>query len=381
MKLLPVLLCGLTLSGAALADTCLNTDKDKYGDGDARHYDYGKCKPAPGSPDNSYNSLNAIGKQMQGMLERNSEDRGAAESQREANLRDIRAFQDQQVTRRSKIKYGASIEFSDIDYSQYQYQNATISADKQEAIRQEIGTAIASGKLLETYSGNTYADWNFWKNSTDPALRWKNCEVATQLVRAYVYGDFIKPEQKNPALGYAIAKAGRYQDCGGTAYWMGRILEDGNSAVPGVDKDKDEIDGGRRVKSAIEGAYNDAILNGYTPAFERMAELYRFGGPERFRGKTYFVLTDFTSYPFWRKSKNDSDEMFLMRVQYSKCLEADPTNLVCARGLVTLYSDQGKDFLDGYTNYSPKQASFYANYAKELEARLVAAGLPVPPAN
>lgn len=377
-RFISVLLCSLAFSGTTLADTCLNTDKEKYADNDVRSFDYGKCKPASGAPDNSYNSLNAIGKQMQGMMERRNTDNGYTDQEREANLRELQAFRNTEAMRRSKVKYGASAELYDIDYADWLYKNANITAEKRQAIRQEIGDAIASGKLLETYGGSNYADVATWKNSTDPAQRWKNCEVATQLVRTYVYGDFIKPEQKNPALGYSIAKTGRYQDCGGTGYWLGRILEAGNVLVPGVDKDENEIDEGKMVKSAISGAYDTAILNGYTPAYERLAELYRLGGPERFRGKTYFVLTAFASYPYWHKPKRDSDELNLMRVQYNKCLEADPANLVCARGLATLYGDQAKSTLDGYTNYNPKLATYYADYAKALETKLTQAGLPVP---
>lgn len=366
----------------ASAETCLNTDKEKYAAGDARHYDYGRCKPS--GPDNSYNSLNAIGKQMQGIMERGN-DAGYTDAQREANLREIRAneakiqaFIDQQSAKRRKVRYGASAEMREIDYSQWQYQNASISAEQQLAIRQEIGDAIASGKLLETYGGTNYADANVWKNSTDPALRWKNCEVATQLVRAYVFGDFIKPEQKNPELGYAIAKTGRYQDCGGTAYWLGRILEGGNALVPGVDKDPNEINGGKGVKNAIENAYDSAILNGFTPAYERMAEMYRLAGPKRFRGKSYFVLADFDSYPYW-SDYGWSNELFPMQFQYSKCLELEPANLTCARGLASTYGDKRRDKSDDYTNYNPDLAAYYSNYAKNLEALLTKAGLPVPP--
>lgn len=378
-----LLLCSLALSGAAQADTCLNVDKEKYASNDVRSFDYGKCKPAPGAPDNSYNSLNAIGKQMQGIAERNA-DRGYSDEQRAANLREIRAldaqiqaFKDKQAANRSKIKYGASVERGGINYSEYQYQNASIPAEKQQALRQEIGDAIASGKLLETYGSINYADAATWKNSTDPAQRWKNCEVATQLVRAYVFGDFIKPEQKDPAKGYAIAKTGRYQHCGGTSYWLGRILEAGNPLVPGVDKDENEINGGKGVKNAIETAYDSAILNGYTPAYERMAEMYRLAGPKRFRGKTYFVVTDFASYPYW-SDYGWSNEMYPMLFQYSKCLELEPANLICARGLASTYADKRKDKSDDYSNYNPELAAHYTKYAKELEAKLTQAGLPLP---
>ncbi len=365
------------LPALASAETCLNTDKEKYASNDVRSFDYGKCKPAPGAPDNSYNSLNAIGKQMQGIMERSNET-GYSNAEREANLREIRAneakiqaFKDQQSASRRKIKYGASSERFDIDYGQWQYQNANIPADKQQAIRQEIGDAIAGGKLVETYGATNYANADTWKNSTDPATRWKNCEVATQLVRAYVFGDFIKPEQKNPALGYAIAKTGRYQKCGGTAYWLGRILEAGDPLVPGVDKDKDEINGGKGVKNAIESSYNTAILNSFTPAYERMA------GPKRFRGKSYFVLSDFDSYPYW-SDYGWSNELFPMQFQYNKCLELEPANLTCARGLASTYADKRRDKSDDYSNYNPELAAYYTKYAKELETKLTQAGLPLP---
>lgn len=362
-----------------IADTCLNTDKEKYADNDVRHSDYGKCKPAAGAPDNSYNSLNAIGSQIQSIMQREdtSNDR-ISDEEDQANRRAITAFIEQQSARRSLVKYGAPLELNDINAADYQYQNASISVDRQQAIRQEIGDVINNGKLLETYGDIHYENSDVWKNTTDAEARWKNCELATQLVRAYVYGDFIKPEQKNPELGYQMAKTGALHHCGGTAYWLGRIFEAGNVLVPEVDKDKDGINGGREIKWAIESAYNTAILNGFTSAYERMAELYRLGGPKRFRGTKHFVFADFASYPNWRVRKNNSDEMYLMRVQYSKCLEAEPANIVCARGLAIIYADQGKDFLDDYTNYNAALAAYYADYVKKLEALLTKAGLPIP---
>lgn len=383
IRLLPALFCSILFTSTAFAESCLNDDikRDTYADGDSRSSTYVKCKATTGTHDNSYNSLNAIGKQMQGMMERRNTDNGYSDAERAANRRELDNYKDQQSARRSTVKYGAHAELGGIDYANYQYANANITADRQQAIRQEISTVITAGKFLDTYGATNYANADVWKSSTDTAQRWKNCEVATQLVRAYVYGNFIKPEQKNPALGYEIAKAGKQQNCGGTAYWLGRIFEAGDALVPNIDKDKNEINGGKGIKSSVESSYDTAILNGYTPAYERMAELYRLGGPERFRGTKHFVLSDFASYPNWRNPKNDNDQMFLMRVQYSKCLEADPANLVCARGLAIIYADQGKDFGDGYTNYNSKLASFYADYAKELEAKLVKAGIALPPAS
>ena len=58
-RVLIALLCCAAFSQSALADTCLNTDKEKYADNGARSSDYGKCKPT--GPDNSYGSVTAIG--------------------------------------------------------------------------------------------------------------------------------------------------------------------------------------------------------------------------------------------------------------------------------------------------------------------------------
>lgn len=376
-----ILLIALCSAGAlAHADTCLQTDKKGH-EGDSRYYDYGRCKPTDRS--DSYNSVNAIGGQIQNMMQRSSDasDRGYSDAEREAYRREQaafarsdQAFKDSANASRAAVKYGASAELHDIDYSKHQFQNAGISAEQQQAVRNEIGTAISAGKLLEAFPGKAYGDagnTGTWA-STDPAQRWKTCEVGTQLVRAYAFGDFIKPEQKNPGLGLAIATAGYLENCGGTAYWLGRIYEEGNSLVPGVDKTL-----GKSPKWEIEGVYDTAILNGYTPAYERMAELYRLAGPARFRGKTYYSFpSDF--FPYWSDHSTKSDEMFLMKVQYSKCLQADPANLVCARGLQGLYHDKHKDFLDDYSNYDPDLASYYDKYVKNLEELLTKAGQPVP---
>lgn len=368
--------CALLLvaSGHAAADTCLNTDKDKYASNDVRSFDYGKCKPVRGTPDNSYNSLNAVGRQLQGMMERREEDGGWSDAKRAAYQRSAEEFVGRQNARRGQVKYGASVELGGIDYAKWTYESRPVTDEQKQAIRQEIGDAIASGKLIETYGATDYGNAETWKGG-EAAARWKNCEAATQLVRAYVYGDFVEPAQKNPAKGLAIAQTGQRARCGGTAYWLGRIYEDGDKAVKGVDN-SEALEDGKQIKSAIEYAYDTAILNGYTPAYERMAEMYRLGGPARFRGKTYFVLADMDSYAYWLKS-NKSDERFLTLMQFSKCMEADKTSLVCARGLKTMYADERRNVLDGYTTYNKELAAYYADYVSNLEALLAKAGLPV----
>lgn len=364
----------LVVGVQAAAETCLNTDKEKYASNDVRSFDYGKCKTVRGAPDNRYNSLNAIGKQMQGMMERREEDGGLSDEQRAAYKRSELEFIGRQTARRAQVKFGAAVELSNIDYAKWTYDARPVSDEQKQAIRQEIGDAIASGKLIESFGGKDYANAETWTGG-EAAARWKTCEVATQLVRAYVYGDFVEPAQMNPATGLAIAQAGERQHCGGTAYWLGRIYEDGDKAVKGVDKQA-AVDEGKSIKSAISDAYDTAILNGYTPAYERMAEMYRLGGPARYRGKTYFVMADFESYAYWLKS-NGSDERFMMLMQFRKCMEADATSLVCARGLKTMYADDKRNVLDGYTTYNKELAAYYADYVGKLEGLLSKAGLPV----
>jgi hypothetical protein len=70
------------------------------------------------------------------------------------------------------------------------------------------------------------------------------------LSRAYAFGDFIKPEQMDAARGLAIARAGYAQHCGGTAYWLGRMYEEGGvaraampNACPPESKNPIAIDG------------------------------------------------------------------------------------------------------------------------------------------
>lgn len=370
--LMLLLCCG---SALAQADTCLQVDKKGH-EGDSRYYDYGRCRPAPGAPSQTYDSLGTIGQQLQGMMSRgNGNDRGYSDAEREKFRREMQEFAAGQSERRAAVRYGASVELGGFDAASLQFSNAAVTAEQIAAIRAEIGTAISAGKLLDTYNGAAYADSQnsaTWA-SRDPATRWKTCEVATQLSRAYAFGDFIQPAQKDPARGLAIARAGTEAHCGGTAYWLGRLYEEGDALAPGVDKLL-----GKSPKSTISWTYDIAILNGFTPAFERMAELYRLGGPARYRGKTYYVFpADFYSY--WLLRPNDNDDLFMMRTQYGRCLSAEPANLVCARGLRWLFHNPARDSSDGYTNFDEAQAAYYDSYVKNLESLLAKAGQPVPP--
>ncbi|MDO8310802.1 MAG: hypothetical protein Q7T25_02560 [Sideroxyarcus sp.] len=269
--------------------------------------------------------------------------------------------------RYARVKYGTDLEMLNIDVSKYQYQNANISDDQKNAIRAEIGAAISAGKLLETYGNLEYESWL----SSDPAVRWKTCEVATLLADAYAFGNFINPEQKNPARGLDIAETGYLKNCGGTAYWRGRIYEEGDALIPGLDKMKLKTN----PKSRIEESYNEAIVNSYLPAYERMAELYRLGGPVRYRGKRYSPSFFESNLPYWGADYADPDMRFLIRFQYAKCLQAEPASLVCARGMRAMVSDTR------YRDYDKDLIAYYDTYIKNLETLLVNAGLAVPAAN
>ena len=128
------------------------------------------------------------------------------------------------------------------------------------------------------------------------------------------------------------------------------MYEDGDALVPGISKQ--ELPEYPYVK--IIETYDVSILNGYLPAFERMAELYRLGGPPRYRGKNWNPLRE--------------DAMFMSKFQYGECLKADPANLVCARGLRETYASTAKT-LD-YTNHDPAMAAYYDDYVRKLEELL-----------
>jgi hypothetical protein len=351
-----LLLCvAALLSAPAFADPCLQTDK-KGADGDPRSYDYGKCKSD--KPTETYGSIGVIGQQMQGMMEQRQA-RDAAES--DAVQRSNAAFLAERAQLWASMKYGTSMELvqGQESVAVYQYKNADIAAEQRAAIRSEIGAAIDAGKLLETYGAVDYSNDTNWPASPAEA-KWKACEVATVLTRAYTFGDFIAAEQKSPARGFAIAQRGTENYCGGTAYWLGRIFELGDSVTPGVDKVMDKHPGLR-----IRDAYEVAIVNGVLPAYERAAEM-NMHPLARYKGKKYFEVTEFERYQYWYEPQGEQYQ--LARRQYRKCLDFEPANLVCARGLRDLYS------LDEYP-FKPdvELSAYYRDYVGKLE-QLVAAG-------
>ncbi|RYZ99530.1 MAG: hypothetical protein EOO68_12350, partial [Moraxellaceae bacterium] len=212
------------LSLTTFADPCLQTDK-KGADGDPRSYDYGKCKSD--KPTETYGSIGVIGQQMQGLMEQRQ---ASDDAQRAAVQRSNAAFLAERAQLYAQMKYGTSLELvqGQETVAIYQYKGADIPAEQRAEIRSEIGTAIDAGKLLETYGTVDYSTDAAWAIQT-PAEKWKVCEVATVLTRAYTFGDFVTPEQKNPAKGFAIAQKGKELNCGGTAYWLGRIFELGDT--------------------------------------------------------------------------------------------------------------------------------------------------------
>ena len=348
-------------SSQSFADACLNTDK-RGDDGDARHYDYVACKPSGVAGGQRYNSLSIIGGQMADIMSRRSEDNGYSDAEREANLQAIRSFVASEAKRRADVKYGALMELtSGSNFAAGMiYPNANIPQEQQRAIRNEISSAISAGKLLETYGNKNYADVSVWQ-VTDPVERWKNCEVATVLSQAYLTGELATPAQINREKGYAIAQTGSAQKCGGTAYWHGRVFEEGDDWVKGVDKEL-----GKSPKYTITWQFDVAIINGFSPAYQRLADLLRLGGPARYRGKKYFDLMEMSSYSYWLKPKSN-DESVVMLLQYRKCLDAEPANLECAQQLRDLYANKNKDFLTGYSTYNADLATYYDGYVKELQ--------------
>jgi hypothetical protein len=361
-KLLSALLCGIALSGSALADTCLNTDKYKYADNDPRSSDYGKCKPAPGTPDKSYNSLNAIGSQMQGMMQRREEEKNAENRAREADRESRRA--DVEEWDRNRFKNLQHVTAKSTIPSNYTsnvavYANAGITPEQQRSIREEIGNAISSKQLLEKYGNEGHE--NAWASNADAAKNWKTCEVATQLVRAYVYGNFIDAAQKDPAKGFAIARAGCDAHCGGTCYWLGRIYEDGNDAAPGVDKVL-----GKQPQTEMLRVYDNAIVNGVTAAYERAARI-NWVPPERYREKKYFDFSDFEFTYYWY---DIGDYRRLAYAQYKRCLDWEPANLACAQGINALVKDTQSNNYVWRDELKEINADGKIAYYQEYQARL-----------
>ncbi len=348
-------------SSQALADSCLNNDK-QGGAGDARHYDYVACKPSGVAGGQSYNSVNIIGGQMADIMSRRGQDKIYTDEERAANRRSLQAFADSEAGRRANVRYGATVEItSDASFvDSLVYPNAVIPIEQQRSIRNEISVAIAAGRLLESYGDRDYSSPETWK-ATHPAERWKNCEVATVLSQAYLTGELVRPEQMDRQKGFAIADAGAARYCGGTAYWQGRAYEAGDDWVKGIDKIL-----AKSPKSQITWAYNIAIINGYSPAYQRLADLLRLGGPERYRDKKYLDIMEMTRYSYWLK-RGSSDERYVTLFQYRKCLDAEPANLACAQALRNMYGDKKTDILDGYSSYNADLVAYYDGYIKELQ--------------
>ena len=327
-RLVPALLC-LAIAGPVLADSCLNTDKEKYASNDPRSSDYGKCKSAPGTT-NTYGAVGAVGGQIQHIIQRQDEpsDADKAYQRDRENRRESAAEWDRK--RFQNLKFVTAQLTVEFNYSTkiQPYPNAKITPEQQDLIQEEIAAAINGKQLLEKY-GDLPLD-KPWVSSADPAANWKACEVATQLVRAYVYGNFVRADQKNPAKGFAIARAGSEAQCGGTSYWLGRIYEDGDAVAPGVDKVLD-----KSPQKPMLVAYDRAIVNGITAAYERSAHI-NWVPPERYKTKTYFDFAEFEKRSYWYDNGNYRR---LAYAQFKRCLELEPDNLQCARGINALIKD------------------------------------------
>lgn len=366
LRSLLALLCCAILLPSAFADTCLNTDKQRYADNDPRSYDYGKCQSA--TPTDNYGSLTVIGKQLEGMLQQ--KDHSDPRLNMSSADRDSLYARDRATFARAEYAILCEVQAC-VDRPQ-PYPNAAIPAEQQQAIRSEIRAAIADGQLIARHGDDSLA--KKWVSSSDPAVNWKRCEVATALTRAYVYGNAAGDAGKDPAKGFAIARAGCAASCGGTCYELGRIYAAGDAVAPGVDKVL-----GKTPHDQTVFAFETAIRNGVTAAYEPLADLNR-QMPARYVGKTYFKLAELDSYSYWINSYTDRR---LAYRQYQKCLKAEPTNLNCARGINLLLQDvtpnQGYNFeLKG--DVSLEDIAFYKDYQQKLEALLSAAQSPATPA-
>jgi len=357
-RILIALLCFAAFSTSAFADTCLNTDKEKYADNDPRSSDYGKCKST--GPTDNYGSVTTIGKQMEGILQRNAD----APTRRQFSDDERASIHEHDRRQFATSQYSILCEVEACVDEPSPYPNANTTAEQQQAIREEIKAAIAGGKLLETYGDNSYA--KKWVSGSDPVANWKMCEVATTLTQAYVYGNGVAAAQKDPAKGLAIARAGCTANCGGTCLELGRIFAAGDSAAPGVDKIL-----GKTPHDQTVFAFETAIRNGITAAYEPLADL-NSGTPARYKGKTYFNLVELDTYSYWINS--DTDRRLAYR-QYQKCLKAEPANLNCARGINQLLKnvtpDRGDIFKLG-NDVTVEDVAFYKDYQQKLEALLAA---------
>lgn len=364
LRSLLALLCCTILLPSAFADTCLNTDKEKYADNDVRSSDYGKCKST--GPDNSYGSVTTIGKQMEGILQRNAD-----EPRRQISAEESSSIRDRDRERFATSPYSILCEVEACVNPPLPYPNAATTPEQQQAIREEIKAAIAAGKLLETYGDGSYA--KKWVSGSDPVANWKMCEVATTLTQAYVHGTSVTPAQKDPAKGLAIARAGCAASCGGTCLELGRIFAAGDSAAPGVDKIL-----GKTPHEQTVFAFETAIRNGITAAYEPLADLNR-EMPARYKDKTYFNLVELDTDNYWINSYTDRR---LAYRQYQKCLKADPANLNCARGINLLLKDETPNRGDAYklaSDITAEDIAFYKDYQQKLEALLSAAQSPAAP--
>lgn len=325
---LAALLMTVFASAPSLAESCLNGDakKGSYADGDARNSDYVACKPS--GPTDTYGSINAVGSQVQGIIER----RQAEEAQERA------AFQAKLESNRDRVNEWDRTRFMNLQEStahavipsNYRtdvqvYANASVTPEQGAALRSEIDAAIKGGTLLSTYADIAAQADKPWVKSSDPLQNRRMCEVSAELARTLVYG-----EPKEPAKGFAIAKAGCDAHCGGTCYWLGRIYEDGNKAAPGVDKLL-----GKQPQTLMLQAYDNAIVNGIVAAYEREAEL-GWQPPKRYKDKTYYDFKELDSYSYWY---DIGDYRRLAYMQYKRCLSEQPTNLTCARGVNALIKD------------------------------------------
>lgn len=369
-------LCMSTTVLQVHAEGCLNDDpkRGSYPSGDPRNSTYVRCSSGAGSAGTGQaGAVGAIGSQLQNIIERRNADEDAETAawrkQRDYNWEN--GGREQAANRFKNLKWVTAHEARHM-MSEYQpvkvYPNADIPPEQRKAIQAELLAVAESGKLLETYGNAGFDDAKkAWLGSADPVANRKVCEVGTQLVRSFVYGEFIPSTQKNPAKGFAIARAGCTAFCGGTCYELGRIFEGGDAVAPGVDKVL-----GKDPALVMRQAYDVAIVNGEPGALEREAEI-NWRVPARYVDKEYYDWSEFSSRSYWINGELDRR---LAYQQFRRCLKLEPANITCARDINAFIEEHvptKKYYLkDVEKEIDVADIAYYRDYLAKLEKLMVA---------
>lgn len=378
-------LLAICLSAAAAqvhAEGCLNDDPKRgtYPSGDPRNSTYVRCSSGTGSAGaGQAGAVGAVGGQLKNILERRNESEDAEtaawRAERDANWEN--GGRERAANRYKNLKWVTAHEARHM-MSEYQpvkvYPNAEIPPEQRKAIQAELLAVAEAGKLLETYGNAGFDDVKkVWVSSAEPATNRKVCEVGAQLVRSLVYGEFIASAQKNPAKGFAIARAGCSAFCGGTCYELGRIFEGGDAVAPGVDKVL-----GKDPPLVMRQAYDVAIVNGEPGALEREAEI-NWRVPARYAGKEYFDWSELETRSYWINGELDRR---LAYQQLRRCLKLEPANITCARNINAFIQEHVPTKVyylkDVEKEIDVPDIAYYRDYLAKLEKRMATPAAATP---